>query len=43
MYTVKLLLSDQLRDDQKAVAEEKGSPNAINCTILNRVTAYNML
>ena len=27
-YTVKLLLSDQLRDHQKAVAEEKGSPNA---------------
>ena len=26
--TVKLLLSDQLRDHQKAVAEEKGSPNA---------------
>ena len=27
-YTVKLLLSDQWRDHQKAVAEEKGSPNA---------------
>ena len=27
-YTVKLLLSDQLRDHQKAVVEEKGSPNA---------------
>ena len=27
--TVKLLLRDQLRDHQKAVAEEKGSPNAI--------------
>ena len=27
-YTVKLLLNDQLRDHQKAVAEEKGSPNA---------------
>ena len=26
--TVKLILSDQLRDHQKAVAEEKGSPNA---------------
>ena len=26
--TVKLLLSDQLRDHQKAVAKEKGSPNA---------------
>ena len=26
--TVKLLLSDQMRDLQKAVAEEKGSPNA---------------
>ena len=26
--TVKLLLSDQLRDHQKSVAEEKGSPNA---------------
>ena len=28
LYTVKLLSSDQLRDPQKAVAEEKGSPNA---------------
>ena len=28
-HTVKLLLSDHLRDNQKAVAEEKGSPNAI--------------
>ena len=27
-HTVKLLLSDQLRYHQKAVAEEKGSPNA---------------
>ena len=27
-YTVKLLLSNQMRDLQKAVAEEKGSPNA---------------
>ena len=27
-YTVKLLLGDQLKDHQKAVAEEKGSPNA---------------
>ena len=26
--TVNLLLSDQLRDHQKAVTEEKGSPNA---------------
>ena len=28
IYTAKLLLSDQWRDHQKAVAEEKGSPNA---------------
>ena len=28
LYTVKLLLSDQLRDYQKAVAEEKVSPYA---------------
>ena len=27
-HTVKLLLSDHLRDHQKAVAEEKRSPNA---------------
>ena len=26
-HTVKLLLSNQLRDNQKAVAEEKGLPN----------------
>ena len=30
LFTVQLLLSDhQLRDHKKAVAEEKGSPNAI--------------
>ena len=28
--TVKLLLSDQLRNHQKALAEEKGLPNATN-------------
>ena len=32
--TVELLLSDQLRDRQKVVAEEKWSLNAKKCTIL---------
>ena len=38
--TVKLLLSDQLRDHQKLVAEEKGRLIQQRCIILNQVTTY---